>query len=240
MEAEADLPELPNEIICSQILPSLPAKSLMRFKCVCKSWFSLTRNPSFLRVHRNLRCNSSNMYTHLLLHFYDETALHERLLSLQINQDGSPSLLTHCLTLPYEYRLYQTYSSNGLVLLKLGNALIYDHPIRIFNPCTRESITLPLPNFPTHISYPWFQIVHLFGFSPLTNEYKVLQVQYRISLGESARTIHGFTFKIFTLGTHEWRNIEVDHLPFHPHTWDFLKKSVCVNGSLHWLTLNRL
>ncbi|CAL2264312.1 unnamed protein product [Prunus armeniaca] len=34
-------PELPSQITCFEILPRLPSKSLMRFRCVCKSWSSL-------------------------------------------------------------------------------------------------------------------------------------------------------------------------------------------------------
>lgn len=42
---------LPNDIIVSHILPKLPVKSLVRFKCVCKSWRSLICNPSFSDQH---------------------------------------------------------------------------------------------------------------------------------------------------------------------------------------------
>ncbi|XP_061990560.1 putative F-box protein At4g38870 [Rosa rugosa] len=211
----------------------------MGFKCVCKSWCSLTRGPSFLAFHRALCCNSTSRYTHLLLHFWDRTTRQDHLLSVKIIQDGSsPSPTTHCLTLPYEHHLYLTHSSNGLVLLHPGNDLIYhkepdhEYAMHIFNPCTRESITLP-NIIPSPTSYPWIDVVHLFGFCLLTNEYRVLQVQVQMSLGESARTI---TFKIFTLGTHSWRTIQVDlhDLPFDPFKWDIFQKSLCVNGSLHW------
>uniref|UniRef100_M1DVJ5 F-box domain-containing protein n=1 Tax=Solanum tuberosum TaxID=4113 RepID=M1DVJ5_SOLTU len=37
-----------------EILLSLPVKSLLRFKCVCKNWGSLINNPSFTIDHLNL------------------------------------------------------------------------------------------------------------------------------------------------------------------------------------------
>ncbi|RHN79380.1 putative F-box domain-containing protein [Medicago truncatula] len=37
---------LPDELI-TQILLRLPVETLIRFKCVCKSWFSLISNPYF-------------------------------------------------------------------------------------------------------------------------------------------------------------------------------------------------
>ncbi|CAB4282632.1 unnamed protein product [Prunus armeniaca] len=68
---------------------------------------------------------------------------------------------------------------------------------------------------------------------PLTNEYKVLQVQKFVP------TLRGnhFMFKIFKLGTSSWRNIEVDlnDLPSGPLKCPFDLRSVCVNGVIHWL-----
>ncbi|KAI3902339.1 hypothetical protein MKW92_036451, partial [Papaver armeniacum] len=36
-----------------QILSYLPVKTLMKFKCVSKSWESLTLDPSFIKLHRS-------------------------------------------------------------------------------------------------------------------------------------------------------------------------------------------
>ncbi|KAI3923161.1 hypothetical protein MKW92_017465 [Papaver armeniacum] len=42
----------PNDDITIEILSRLPAKSLMRFKCVCKNWFSLIQNDTtFINLH---------------------------------------------------------------------------------------------------------------------------------------------------------------------------------------------
>ncbi|XP_076956997.1 F-box/kelch-repeat protein At3g06240-like [Bidens hawaiensis] len=45
------LSQLPIEIIQSELLPRLPAKSIGRFRCVCKSWKSLLCSPGFTRAH---------------------------------------------------------------------------------------------------------------------------------------------------------------------------------------------
>ncbi|CAB4295506.1 unnamed protein product [Prunus armeniaca] len=52
--------ELPTEIIFSHILPRLPAEVLIRCRCVCTSWSSLIRRPSFVAACHNFRCNDSN------------------------------------------------------------------------------------------------------------------------------------------------------------------------------------
>ncbi|XP_028055553.1 F-box/kelch-repeat protein At3g23880-like [Camellia sinensis] len=42
-----------SEELVIEILSRLPVKSLMRFKCVCKTWCSLTTNPSLIAAHLN-------------------------------------------------------------------------------------------------------------------------------------------------------------------------------------------
>ncbi|KAK9940237.1 hypothetical protein M0R45_016907 [Rubus argutus] len=80
------LPELPDEMTCFYILPRLPGKSLMRFRCLCKSWSALTRNPSFIETHWNF---NSNKKTYLLLTSWDRAKKQQHFFSVQINQEGS-------------------------------------------------------------------------------------------------------------------------------------------------------
>ncbi|KAK3016187.1 hypothetical protein RJ639_007027 [Escallonia herrerae] len=54
-------PSLPDDIAVDVLL-SLPVKSLLRFKCVCKPWRSLITDPSFVKRHlkrANDPCNTS-------------------------------------------------------------------------------------------------------------------------------------------------------------------------------------
>ncbi|TQD90885.1 hypothetical protein C1H46_023564 [Malus baccata] len=95
MESSSD--EIPTDIICLQILPRLPSKSLMRFKCVCKSWSSLIRNPSFADIHQSFH---RNKLTNLLLTTWDKATRQQHFLSVQINQDGSSTPTIH---LPNQY-----------------------------------------------------------------------------------------------------------------------------------------
>ncbi|PQQ18848.1 F-box/kelch-repeat protein [Prunus yedoensis var. nudiflora] len=214
------VPELPSEIIWFLILPRLPAKSLMRFKCVCKSWSSLiSGNPTFLGVHRNLRCNN-NRYTHLLLNVFDRNTGHDHLLSVQTNQVGdgdgstSPASATHLLTLTPDYHLYDYQCTNGLFC--------------------NFYFAKPVATKTHHEHDPEDHIKGHFGFSPLTNEYKLLQVQL---CHDWTSNLFSLKLKILTLRSDSWGCIEVylDQLPFNPLSSHLYGESVCLHGALHWI-----
>jgi hypothetical protein len=59
---------LPDEVVVD-ILHRLPVKSLIRFRCVCKSWNSLIQTPAFIDSHLNqsIENNNSNNLPHPLL-----------------------------------------------------------------------------------------------------------------------------------------------------------------------------
>ncbi|XP_068327603.1 putative F-box protein At1g47790 [Pyrus communis] len=240
--------ELPSEIIWFRILPKLPAKSLMRFKCVCKAWLALiTRNPSFLIAYRNLHSNRNTSLLLLDLRHIDTKQQH--IMSLQINKDGSPSTAgaTHLLTLePQEYSLPIILCTNGLACF----IFIREHRIRVFNPCTRESMTLPsISNSPTSyqstsadIKPCGVEVGYGFGFSPVRNEYMVVQVKLcRFLHQEPAnfyRAVAVISIQVFTLGSAEsWRCVEVEHddLPFDHTFWHIDMRSVCLHGAIHWI-----
>ncbi|XP_061366287.1 F-box/kelch-repeat protein At3g23880-like [Gastrolobium bilobum] len=58
MEININIP-LPDELV-QEILLRSPVKSLVRFKCVCKSWLSLISDPSFANSHFELSAAPSH------------------------------------------------------------------------------------------------------------------------------------------------------------------------------------
>ena len=54
-------PDFDDDII-TEILLRVPAKSLIRFRCVCKSWRALISDPSFVQNHlRRVSPSHSNL-----------------------------------------------------------------------------------------------------------------------------------------------------------------------------------
>ncbi|XP_061993788.1 F-box/kelch-repeat protein At3g04660-like [Rosa rugosa] len=109
-----------------------------------------------------------------------------------------------------------------------------DHPVRILNPTTLECITIPYSS----PSYPTSYVTYHFGFNPLADEYKILQVQ---RLEKDYRGMSSWVYQIFTLGKSSWRQIEEDfdlnHLvPFDSHECHFRKGGLYANGVMYWLT----
>ena len=61
-------PELSPEIVLFHILPKLPGKSLLRFKCVCKQWRSIITSPLFANIHLH---HATAVRHKKVLYFYD-------------------------------------------------------------------------------------------------------------------------------------------------------------------------
>ncbi|PQQ14354.1 hypothetical protein Pyn_30728 [Prunus yedoensis var. nudiflora] len=147
MEAYHDhpIPELPTEIIFSHILPRLQAEDLItRCRCVCKSWSSLIRSPSFVAVFHNFHCNDKRT-THFLFKKYSFRE-DNRYFSTKIEQqENAPkplaelSYLTQCKAFK-EFRS-GVQSVHGLVC---ASTTMFDDTVSILNPTTRES-NFPIP-----------------------------------------------------------------------------------------------
>ncbi|GAU43182.1 hypothetical protein TSUD_301480 [Trifolium subterraneum] len=127
------LPVLPEELII-EILLRLPVRSLLQFKCVCKSWKTLISDPQFAKTH--LQGSSST----------DESIMtHQRLVSLvgtgpyevisypvkTLFENPSIPVEPDSFSMKHKYRIIG--SCNGLLCL-YGKS---QHCVRLCNPATR-------------------------------------------------------------------------------------------------------
>ncbi|PQP91615.1 putative F-box protein [Prunus yedoensis var. nudiflora] len=228
-------PELPTEIIFSHILPRLPPKDLMmQCRCVCKSWSSFICSPSFVADFWNDRNKSTTNFLFQKQNRFFSSKIEEKEQQGGGNNNNNNnrvliptpvaelSYLSRCEALQL-YRYDEVKSVHGLVCASSRKG----DPVFVVNPTTRESIQLP------HVKHNAV-VVYNFGFSPLTNEYKVLQlINFRKS---------NFQFNAFTLGQDSsWRPLQVDpaagnvDLPFKIWAVAAMTDSVCINGAIHWI-----
>ncbi|XP_070034417.1 putative F-box protein At1g52490 [Nicotiana tomentosiformis] len=138
--------------IVFEILKSLPIKSLIRFKCVSKSFCSLISEPLlFIEAHQNGSL----------------AQFHASCSSLMIRKDVIQYLNLSCFG-----KLHSLASTNGLVCLWK-----FDGVVAICNPFIKEHIFLPCQQ-PKEKPYG-SMICCSIGFDPITKKPKVFKAHVR-------------------------------------------------------------
>ncbi|PIA39646.1 hypothetical protein AQUCO_02600240v1 [Aquilegia coerulea] len=231
---------LPDEIIFD-ILLCLPIKSLMRFRCVNKTWLQLlTNDPQFapLYVHQvTSKSNKNNNNSPSLLAFRKETLKDQTHICSAVELTACDKVVN--LELPFcrgttnpSYVLHTI--CNGLLLVSLADEK-EKKKLLIWNPFTNDYIHIPYPPpIPKHnkCSASGNKIRNCFGFCfhEGINQYKVIWFSDCELIIPFHNRLH---VSVYTLGTDSssWRNLK-----------DIEYKSVrtncapaLVNGALHWI-----
>ncbi|KEH22668.1 putative F-box domain-containing protein [Medicago truncatula] len=221
------------------ILSRLPVKTLMQFKCVCKSWKTLiSHDPSFAKLH----LQRSPRNTHL-------TLVSDRSSDDESNFSVVPFPVSHLIEAPLTITPFEPYhllrnvaipddpyyvlgnmdcciiigSCNGLYCLRCYS-LIYEEEehdwFRFWNPATNTlSEELGCLN-------EFFRLT--FGYDISNDTYKVVAF--------SADEV-----KLFSLSDNIWRDIpnfpivpfDIDASRCHP----YVNNGVYVSGTINWLTI---
>ncbi|KAF8015779.1 hypothetical protein BT93_H1345 [Corymbia citriodora subsp. variegata] len=185
---------LPKDIIID-ILLRLPAKSLVRFKCVCKGWQSLISDQGFAKLHLQ-RLNAGDLIpSQRIIIGRPERPLQT------IDYEALDGGEGHTVV-PHTHRINPSRvvgSCDGLVLL-IGpcNFLIY-------NPTTRVYIELPDSNFVDQnelYNILGYQIFCGFGYDSQFDDYKIVEGKFGLGNWEVA---------IFSLKSGFWRRIQVQY-----------------------------
>ncbi|XP_019156102.1 PREDICTED: putative F-box protein At4g09190 [Ipomoea nil] len=225
---------LPQEILV-EILSKLPAKSLVRFKCVSKFYCSLIVDHTFADLHRNWSLTLPSRMSILIFYpplsdlntcrYYTINYSEENQGKLQANHlryiDNDDDL---------SGKVYLRSAVNGLLCF-CGYPRSGDD-IEIHNLSTRRHISLPT-TFPR---LSGINACGLLGFDSISRRYKVLKsVQFIDRIGKHVSVKHW----IFTLGLDKsWREIHSSP-SFHPHncstTHFYYRSSVHIDGVIYSL-----
>ncbi|XP_057802850.1 F-box/kelch-repeat protein At3g23880-like [Salvia miltiorrhiza] len=198
---------LPEEII-EEILSILPVKSLLRFRCVSKTWWSLIGSKRFIKAHHQ---NSIK----------NPSSPHQRLITL-----GECSLQSLLSEAPISrYSLEITTLLAPLQIWGCCNGLfcvLSERPERVYlwNPSTRTSKKLPEISSPGHVRN------YGFGWVESSDEYKVfvLLVDY-----DYYRGIDNWVGKVYSSKTKSWKTIELSG--YLRVSWG---RGVFAGGKLYW------
>ncbi|XP_073356543.1 putative F-box/LRR-repeat/kelch-repeat protein At1g11620 isoform X3 [Aegilops tauschii subsp. strangulata] len=207
---------LPQDII-ELILVRLPVSNLLRCRVVCKQWDGIIRDPQFTMAHlRRARHRP-------LLFFQRGRASGKSFPSEAVlfDEAWSPSTRDVPVIDPDDFLCA---SCNGLVCLYSSNSTI-----KIANLATGESMHLAKP-----VKYaPQDQSsFYSFGFSPATNEYKIVHFLPGQKLHPAGASFS--VIQVYTLGDDKWRDIRTLEVV----SLYCVKQSGVVNvdGAMYWLT----
>ncbi|KAH7859649.1 hypothetical protein Vadar_003757 [Vaccinium darrowii] len=204
---------LPREIIVN-ILSRLPIKPLIRCKSVCKSFLNLTRDPYLINTHLNHASSHNEENPTLILHTTTISYSFNQFRSHLYYATQTPTNSFSCEQIHFisplninEFRVLG--SCNGLLFLLHPTI---DGRVSVINPSTRKLIEIP--NLMAGKSSVGMGI----GFSPKSNEYKVVKV------------FDWSALYVYSLSKGIWREVGA---PSFKISGD-LKSNVCVNGVVHW------
>ena len=130
---------LPYDIVLN-ILANLPVKSVLRFRCVSKTWDSSITTPSFISTHFNLSNNNSNLA--YLINFASTTTFDSTIPSFSAGYDPTFNRISEypipSSFFPSHYS-YPADSCNGLVCFtNHKNLPTSTGAIYLWNPSIRK------------------------------------------------------------------------------------------------------
>ncbi|KAL2324674.1 hypothetical protein Fmac_023732 [Flemingia macrophylla] len=203
-------PVLPDELIL-KILHRVLVRSLLRFKCVCKSWNAIISDPEFANDHLCTSIADPNMTHHRLVS--SNPTEPPQIISFSVQslfQNPPTGVEPQNLRMSLKYHIVG--SCNGLLCL----FEIYQGYFKLWNPSTGlKSERLSIGVFPdVIITY------HGFGYDHVNHKYKVLAV---------VENAHETLTKIYSFGSNASTVIQA--FPCDPTRM----QGKFVSGTLNWI-----
>ncbi|XP_075643504.1 putative F-box protein At3g10240 isoform X2 [Castanea sativa] len=218
---------LPEEVVL-EILHRVPVKSLIRFRCVSKSWNSLITNPNFINSHLTQSLSLSPNSNKLIVRHCTSRPNTEHYKLFHDNNDSSFEQIQQ-LEFPLTTRRIHHFMLVGYV-----NGLFSFHEqdrFILWNPSVRKFITLPKPriNAKTHGHVS----THLaLGFDPKTNDYKVVSLAFPCN---NHRLPEIPMVEVYSLSEGSWRITNAgDSFPPWTSFNNYLVPEASLNGAVHF------
>ncbi|KAJ4879170.1 putative F-box protein [Raphanus sativus] len=218
--------EIPNDDTLEEIMVRLPVKTLVRFQIVSKHWRGMitsssfrekyllhqkTQEPKFVCIYEDEDWNCHNLAAKTMSRMECSTCLAEEE-ECHITMDDKEEKL-----------VVISDSLDGLVCLYGFTDLT--RPIKVINPATRWSHTLPLAQIQrSHKKKKLFPSPG-FGKDYVTGAYKLVWL-HNINDDNTA------TCEVFDFGVKQWRQVSPP-CPDH-HRIDQYREPIFANGWLYW------
>ncbi|XP_021747854.1 F-box protein CPR30-like [Chenopodium quinoa] len=203
---------LPVDVI-TDILLRLPAKSLLRFKCVCKLWYDIIEGTDFIKRHVE-QSNLHMIFTNPVVYMSD------------FDKFDKPTNLDYPFKNLEDGGVYVEGSSRGLLCISIN---CYPYTTYLYNPTTQSYKTLPFLPLMSTFYYPKGNKYLGFGYDHVSEDYKCVKIFLRELDGEVG------SFKsqvmIYSLREDSWKRGAHD-VPY--YFYGHFGYSVELNGILHW------
>ena len=220
---------LPHDIVLN-ILARLPVKSVLRFRCVSKTWYSSIATPNFISNHLIYHKKNNNNNNLAYLISIPPTIACPLNINIPIFIGGYDHAFNRISEYPIPFAFLVSYalsagSCNGLVCLyQFRNASTNADPIYLWNPSIRKFKRLPDYSL-TH----FHRVSTGFAYQSETNDYKVVNI-YQMPVPN-----HHHGVEVYTLSSNSWRRVGISVTNFFLASPFINAASTFVSGALHWL-----
>ena len=218
---------LPHDIVLN-ILANLPVKSVLRFRCVSKTWDSSITTPNFISTHLNLNLNNNNNNnTNNLAYLINNSIPFNSNIPIFIDGYDHKFNRISQYPIPSAFLLSNAHSvssCNGLVCLTEFRETIY-----LWNPSIRKFKRLPDLS-PT--KRDWLSTG--FAYQANTNDYKVVMISH-MPAPEPNHHWGELGADVYTLSSNSWRRVGISVTNFFLASPFINATSTFVTGALHWL-----
>ncbi|XP_074265190.1 putative F-box protein At5g62060 [Silene latifolia] len=227
---------LKSKYIPPELLPlifaTLPVKTLVRFRCVCKSWCSVIDHPDFVSMHLKLCKTNIDSKKLLAIEGFGDYGYEGCLLTVR-----------HSNTLRKSAQIFK--SSEITRLLGKCNGLLlmwYSNELRLWNPSIRKSLAIP----PCPLCQPWFcPVVFLFGYANDSKDYKIIAISFEEDEIRMTGPVRNICVAVYTLNDQQWRlrdnhdlNISCwyfGHMFPHNYHQTNVLKALNFQGAAYWI-----
>ncbi|XP_073049139.1 F-box/kelch-repeat protein At3g06240-like [Primulina eburnea] len=210
--------DLPEEIILD-ILLRLPVKSILKFRCVSKSWLSLISSQLFIETHVRVSTENSKLNGHKLIFTVPYSPSDSDQMQCSVRSLLCEQPLTDTLNIDYPMKhppmhIWMVGSCNGLICIAENIKDLF-----LWNPSIRKTKRVPSMDLGQNI---YNYVAYGFGFDD--DDYKIVGI---FSVSEERR--YKYIMMVYGLRSDSWKRVgELEGgIPL-PNSIKF------ASGKLHW------
>lgn len=229
---------LPQEVLI-KILTRLPPVSLIKFRCVSKSWNLLISSPFFISIHTQQAILSKPVSAgteQIIVRRYSK-AQNSEVYTVHIDNEEFPD--DENIKIEYPFRdstrfYYRIVGSCNGVLCLSDDLFGQADSTLLWNPVIKRKVTLPLPQATFDTMGPYMFVLG-FGFDVENNDYKLVRIAY-------VQGDYGYVVppkvEIYALSTRNWREFsgEVPMTCVVEYFWS----EVLISGKVHWVAYRNM